>query len=224
MTAIADRQVELWLVRHGETEWAASGRHTSRTDVDLTAGGRAQAKALASELASIGFGLVLSSPRRRALDTARLAGFAERVTVDPDLSEWDYGRYEGLTTEEIRRRVPGWTIWHGEAPGGETGDQVSARADRVIARVAGAGVERAIVFSHGHMLRVLAARWLGLPAADGGWFALDVASISVLGWEHGARVVVRWNVEAAVRAIVAASARVSVAAEAAATEAPSRGS
>ncbi len=188
-----ERPVELWLVRHGETEWAASGRHTSRTDVELTEHGRAQAQALGPELAGVGFGLVLASPRVRALDTARLAGFGGRVEVDPDLTEWDYGRFEGLTTEEIRRTLPGWTIWTGGPPGGETAEQVAARADRVIARVLSAGVERALAFSHGHMLRVLAARWLTQPAADGGWFALDVASVSILGWEHGGRVIQRWN-------------------------------
>lgn len=189
-------QVELWLVRHGETEWAASGRHTSRTDVELTDHGRDQARVLARELAAVDFGLVLSSPRIRALDTARLAGFGDRVIVDPDLAEWDYGRYEGLTTDEIRRDVPGWTIWTSGAPGGESADEVADRADRVIARALAAGVERAILFSHGHMLRVVAARWLGQPASAGGWFALDVATVSVLGWEHGGRVIARWNVEA----------------------------
>lgn len=186
--------VELWLVRHGETEWAASGRHTSRTDVELTDRGREQAGALAEALRGVDFGLVLSSPRIRALDTARLSGFADRVTVDPDLAEWDYGRYEGLTTEEIRRDVPGWTIWTGGAPGGESEAEVAARADRVIARALSTGIQRAILFSHGHMLRVVAARWLGQDASCGGWFALEVATISVLGWEHGGRVIDRWNV------------------------------
>lgn len=194
MGALAADRPELWLVRHGETEWAATGRHTSRTDVELTDRGRVQAEDLGPVLARVPVGLVLSSPRVRALDTARLAGFGTAVEIDPDLAEWDYGRFEGLTIEQIRDRVPGWTIWTGGAPGGETAEQVAARVDRVIARVLASGVERVLAFSHGHLLRVLAARWLGQPPADGGWFALDVATVSVLGWEHGGRVIVRWNV------------------------------
>lgn len=183
----------LWLVRHGETEWARLGRHTGRTDIPLTGRGRGQASAVAAKLANAEFASVVSSPLSRALDTARLAGFADRVTTDPDLLEWDYGTLEGLTSAEIREDDPDWTIWRGAVPGGETADDVAVRVDRFIARVRAQSDGDVLAFAHGHLLRVLAARWLGRPPEDGGMFALATATVSVLGWEHDAPVVVRWN-------------------------------
>ncbi|MEK6721073.1 MAG: histidine phosphatase family protein [Chloroflexota bacterium] len=185
----------LWLVRHGETEWARLLRHTGRTDVPLTPRGRAQAAAVAAKLAGTTFGLVVSSPLSRALDTGRLAGFTDRVTTDDDLLEWDYGDLEGRTTAEIREGLPDWTIWRGPVPGGEAAEDVATRVDRFIARVRTDETSDGAVlaFAHGHVLRVLTARWLGRPPTDGGMFALSTATVSVLGWEHGAPVVVRWN-------------------------------
>jgi probable phosphoglycerate mutase len=183
---------EVVLVRHGETAWTLSRQHTSRTDIPLTDRGTERAAALGRRLADRGFALVLTSPRRRAADTCRAAGFAD-ATVDDDLVEWDYGDYEGRTTAEIREERPGWTLWHDGAPGGETADQVTARADRVIGRLRAADGEVA-VFSHGHFLRVLAARWVGLPATDGRLFALAPGSTSVLGWEREQPVLRSWNV------------------------------
>ena len=193
-----DAQPQAWLVRHGETEWSKSGQHTGRTDVPLTQAGRAQARRLRRKLGRRSFALVLSSPMSRALETARLAGFAERVEIDPDLHEWDYGRHEGLTTAEIRRTDADWTVWTHPIPDGETADEVAARVDRVIARVR-AGRGDTLLFAHGHVLRVLAARWLSLPPMDGRHFALGTATVSVLGWERGNAVVERWNEPAAER-------------------------
>lgn len=184
-----------WLVRHGETEWARLGKHTGRTDVPLTELGRQQAGAVARRLAGHPFERVLSSPLSRALDTARLAGFADRVETDEDLLEWDYGRDEGLTTVEIRSGPggrPGWTVWTQGPAAGETADQVAARVDRVIAR-ARAGAGDTLVFAHGHVLRVLAARWIGQPPVEGRLFALSTATVSVLGWEREQPVIQRWN-------------------------------
>ncbi|MFL5778949.1 MAG: histidine phosphatase family protein [Chloroflexota bacterium] len=183
---------DVWLVRHGETEWSLSGQHTGRSDIPLTDAGRAQGTALGEELAGHDFGLVLTSPRQRARETARLAGFGDRAVVDADLAEWDYGEFEGLTTPEIRDRVPGWRIWDGPWPGGETCQQIGQRADRVISRLRAAEGD-VLVFSHGHVLRVLAARWIGLSPADGGHLALSVATISVLGWERTEPAIERWN-------------------------------
>lgn len=193
--ATPNNRPDLWLVRHGETEWARLGRHTGRTDIQLTDRGRAQASAVAAKLSGTTFGAVVSSPLSRALDTARLAGFGDRVTTDPDLLEWDYGDLEGLTSAEIRDERPDWTIWTGPVPGGERAEDVAARVDRFIASVRSDHVpgRDVLAFAHGHLLRVLAARWLGKPPGDGGMFALSTATVSVLGWEHGAPVVVRWN-------------------------------
>ena len=185
---------DVWLVRHGETEWARLGRHTGRTDIPLTETGREQARALGRALADHQFGLVLTSPLSRAVNTAALAGFADRAVVEPDAREWDYGVLEGRLTADIRDEYPGWSIWRGPWPGGETIDDVAARADRVIARVR-ATTGDVLVFSHGHLLRILAARWLALPSIDGGLFALGTATISVLGWEHDAPVIETWNVD-----------------------------
>lgn len=182
---------ELWLVRHGETEWSRDGRHTSTTDLDLTEAGVAVARALAPRLADIGFDLVLSSPRLRARRTAELAGFPEPV-LDDDLVEWAYGDYEGVTTAEIRERVPGWTVWTHPVPGGETAAEVGARLDRVVRR-ARATQGRTLAFAHGHSLRALAARWLQLPVRDGRLLRLDTATVSTLGFERETPVVLRWN-------------------------------
>ena len=185
---------DLWLVRHGDTAWARLGRHTGRTDVPLTALGRRQAAGLGRRLANHPFGLVLTSPLSRARDTADLAGFGAVARADPDLMEWDYGSLEGRETADIGLSFPGWTIWHGPWPGGETIAEVAARADRVVAAVrTDPAAGDALVFAHGHLLRVLAARWLGLAPTAGRRFALDTATISVLGWERGSPVVQTWN-------------------------------
>lgn len=183
---------ELWLVRHGETEWSGVGKHTGRTDVPLTEAGRAQARTIAHRLGGREFALVLSSPLSRALDTARLAGFADRVETTNDLREWHYGADEGRTTPEIREERPGWTIWRDGPKDGETAAQVATRVDRVIERVR-AGKGDALVFAHGHLLRILAARWLGEAPREGRRYALSTATLSVLGWERETPVIERWN-------------------------------
>ena len=181
----------VWLVRHGETEWARLGRHTGRTDIPLTDTGRAQARAVGGRLASQRFALVLTSPLSRASETAAIAGFPDAI-ADPDLQEWDYGALEGRTTVEIQGDFPDWTIWRGPWPAGETVDQVGARADRVIARARAADGD-VLVFAHGHLLRVLAARWLGLPATSGGLFELGTATLSIVGWERDDPSMELWN-------------------------------
>jgi broad specificity phosphatase PhoE len=182
----------LVLVRHGETEWTLTGQHTSRTDIPLTEAGRRDAKKLGARLAGLEFALVLSSPMARARETCALAGFDSQATITDDAKEWDYGEYEGLRTVDIRAERPDWSLFRDGVPGGETADQVGARADRVIAR-ARAVAGTTIVFSHGHFLRVLAARWIELAPTDGARLALDPASISVLGWERETPVLDRWN-------------------------------
>jgi len=181
---------DLWLIRHGETDWSASGRHTSSTDLALTAEGERKAAAVGRLLAGKSFALVLASPLRRALETCRLAGYSAEIT--PELREWGYGAYEGLTTAEIQVQNRGWTIWTGTPPGGESAAEVGARADRVIARATAANGDAAL-FGHGHMLRVLAARWLGLEPTGGRLLALSTGSVSVLGYEHQTRVIQSWN-------------------------------
>jgi broad specificity phosphatase PhoE len=188
---MSGRPPEIVLVRHGETEWTLSGQHTGRTDIPLTERGREQARALAAELARRQFALVLTSPLARARETCRLAGLGERAQEREELLEWDYGDYEGRTTPEIRRERPGWTLWRDGVANGETAARVGARVDRVIAELRTAG--DAAVFAHGHVLRVLAARWLGLEPEAGRLFALDPASISVLGYERETAVVRLWN-------------------------------
>ena len=178
------------LVRHGATEWSASGKHTSTTDVPLTEDGRRAAQRLGERLHGREFALVLASPRSRARETAALAGL--RPTVEPDLAEFAYGDYEGRTTPEIRAERPDWWLWRDGAPGGETPAQVGARADRVIERALAAGGDVAL-FAHGHILRALAARWLELPPERGGSLALETASLSELGFEREARVLWLWN-------------------------------
>ena len=182
----------IWLVRHGETEWSLSGAHTGRTDIPLTANGEIQAAALGRRLAGHSFDLVLTSPMARARETCRLAGFGDRAEIDPDLVEWNYGDYEGKSTAEIRRWRPDWLLWRDGVPNGETVEGVGERADRVIARVAGVNGDVAL-FAHGHVLRILTARWLGLEAAAGRLFALGTATLSTLGYEHETRVITSWN-------------------------------
>jgi probable phosphoglycerate mutase len=181
---------ELWLVRHGETEWSRSGKHTSTTDVPLTERGELAARTLRDRLTEVEFDLVLTSPRQRARRTAELAGFTD-VVADEDLAEWAYGDYEGVTTEEIREGVPGWTVWSHPTPGGETPGEVTTRLDRVLGRVR--EHDRVLAFGHGHALRALGARWIGRPVTDGRLFALDTGTVSVLGHERETAVVVRWN-------------------------------
>ncbi len=184
---------QIWLVRHGETEWARLGRHTGRTDIPLTEVGRAQARALGERLAGHRFALVLTSPLSRAAETAAIAGFPD-AEPDDDLLEWDYGALEGRTSAAIREEIPDWTIWTGPWPEAETVDEVGARAERVIERCVDPAVEGdAILFAHGHLLRVLTARWLRLPAWRGSLFALGTATIGVLGWDRANPVVETWN-------------------------------
>jgi broad specificity phosphatase PhoE len=182
--------VEVVLVRHGETEWSAALRHTGRTDLPLLEEGEQQARAVGEPLRRREFALVLSSPLRRALDTARLAGFEPHLREE--LAEWDYGDYEGLTTAEIREAVPDWTIWRYGAAGGESPADVAARVDRVVAEILGVDGD-VLVFGHGHALRVLCARWLELAPQDGRLFALDPATLSTLGFEREQRVIRMWN-------------------------------
>jgi broad specificity phosphatase PhoE len=190
MTEPTEKQV--YLIRHGETEWSVNGRHTGRTDIPLTENGRNQAAFLLPIFEDTHFAHILSSPMQRALDTARLAGVGDEVEVIDDLKEWDYGDYEGITTKEIRKKVPDWTIWTGQVPNGETGAQVSARADRVVQRLRTIDGQVA-VFSHGHFLRVLAARWLGLDVACGRFFLLGTSTLSILGYEHEYPALKTWN-------------------------------
>jgi broad specificity phosphatase PhoE len=202
---------ELWLVRHGETEWSARNRHTSRTDVALTELGRERAALLGRYLAGVKFCAVMRSPMGRARETCEIAGFGEHAVVDDGLREWDYGVYEGRTTAEIQREIPGWSVWQDPVIGGESLEQVGARADGVIARAveaasaptsqmrdaghpdAEADAGRVLLFGHAHILRIVASRWIGLAPAGGSLLVLGTGSVSVLGWERETRVVQRWN-------------------------------
>jgi broad specificity phosphatase PhoE len=188
--------LQIYFIRHGETAWSLSGQHTGRTDLPLTPHGEAMARGLATALGGLSFKLVLTSPRLRARSTCTLAGFAgERVQPEANLAEWDYGDYEGLRTAEIHERHPAWDVWVDGCPGGEAPPDVSARADRLIARLLGlAG--NVVLFSHGQFGRALAARWIGLPVAQGQHFAIAPASISMLGFETDhpqRRVITLWN-------------------------------
>jgi broad specificity phosphatase PhoE len=200
---------ELLLVRHGETAWSVSGQHTGNTEIALTAHGEAQARAVAPMLAKHDIGVVLVSPRQRARHTAELAGLSgvADYRITPELSEWDYGAYEGVTTATIHQTRPDWDLWRdGVPPGdaehpGETVEQVGARCDSVIATVCPmlghgqAGYSDVVLVAHGHLLRIFTARWLGLPAADGALFRLDTATVSKLGFEHDRRVISAWNLD-----------------------------
>ena len=181
----------VFLLRHGATEWSVSGQHTGRTDLPLTAEGRAQAERLAARLARERFALVLVSPLRRARETAEICGFAG-AEVDEDLIEWDYGEYDGRTAVDIRKDRPGWSPWNGGFPGGETLDQVAARADRIVARVRQVDGDAAL-FAHGHVLRVIAARWLEQPPEAAARYYLSTGALSVLAWEREIPVIDRWN-------------------------------
>jgi broad specificity phosphatase PhoE len=183
---------EVVLVRHAETEWSSNGRHTGLTDIPLTAAGRAAASALEQRLGGRRFALVLVSPSRRARETCELCGLGAQAQVREDLHEWDYGDYEGLTTPQIRAERPDWVLWRDGSPGGESAADVGARADRVIAELATAQGEVA-VFSHGHTLRVLGARWIALEAQSGARLGLSTGALCVLGREHGTAIIVRWN-------------------------------
>lgn len=185
----------LYIVRHGQTEWSKSGQHTSVTDLPLTADGEAEARKVASALDPSVFDLVLSSPRQRARHTAELAGFVgdHAPEIVEDLAEWEYGDYEGRTSDEIQAEVPGWTIWTDGPLGGETADQVAARLNRVVARVRDSGVEQAICFAHGHILRALTVTWLGFDLSLGAQFPLDTGTISILGEAKDLPALERWN-------------------------------
>lgn len=183
----------LWIVRHGETEWSRSGRHTSRTDLDLTPAGERQAEGIAAVLGDLDCATVICSPRVRARETARIAGLPVD-TVDDDLAEWDYGDYEGRTSADIRAERPGWELWRDGAPGGESPDQVAARADRVLARACANLVTGPVVLvGHGHISRMIAARWIGMSAEGGRHLLLSTAAPSLLGIQYGVPVIDRWN-------------------------------
>jgi probable phosphoglycerate mutase len=184
--------MEIALARHGETEWSRDGRHTGRTDIPLTDTGRRQARLLGESLAEWSFVKVLSSPLQRALETCKLAGLEDSVETTDDLLEWDYGEYEGITTPQIRESRPDWYLWRDGCPGGEQPGDVGARADRVLAAIADCDGDVAL-FAHGHILRVIAARWIGLGPEAGALLALNTGTLSVLGYERETRVLRRWN-------------------------------
>ncbi len=188
----------VWLARHGETEWSRTLRHTGRTDIPLTAEGEAEARALRLPMAAVEFDRVLCSPLSRARETCELAGLGDRAELRDDLLEWDYGDYEGRTSADIHTERPDWLLWRDGCPGGESPADVGARADRIVAELLAMeegipGGTTVAVFAHGHILRVLTARWLDLPPADGRMFGLGTATLSRLGWEHDYRVIQRWN-------------------------------
>jgi probable phosphoglycerate mutase len=182
---------QIFLVRHGETEWSRSGRHTGRTDLPLTAEGELAAQAMGETLAGRTF-TAWTSPLQRARETCRLAGFGESARVDEDLREWDYGVYEGRTTVDIRKETPDWSVWLSPLTGGESLEEVAVRAGRVIERAVAVAGDIAL-YAHGHILRILAACWMGLPPVTGRYLALDTASVSVLGYERQTRVIRQWN-------------------------------
>jgi broad specificity phosphatase PhoE len=185
---------EIYLVRHGETEWSKSGRHTGRTDIPLTPAGEEGARHIAVRLQDLSFTAVWSSPSQRAYNTCKLAGFGAKAVINEDLAEWDYGAYEGVTTKDILTQKPGWQLFRDGCPKGERAPDVGARADRIVAGLRAQNGD-VLIFSSAHFLRVLAARWLGLPPEDARCFVLDTASISTLGYEHDLTepVVRRWN-------------------------------
>lgn len=184
--------LELWLIRHGETEWSASGKHTSRSEVPLTVRGRQSAQAIGQYLAPQQFSMVLTSPRQRAQETCRIAGYSACALVDENLAEWDYGDYEGRTTEEIRSKEARWTIWSAPSSGGESIERVASRAQRIIERAEKAGGKVAL-FSHAHFLRILATVWIGLAPRSGRLLFLGTGSVSILGFERETRVLQEWN-------------------------------
>ncbi|GAB3269247.1 histidine phosphatase family protein [Kineosporia babensis] len=188
---MTSNEPELWLIRHGLTEWARDRRHTGRSDIPLRPEGEAAAAELAPRLAGVHFDLQLASPLQRAWHTAELAGLDPKA--EPDALEWDYGQYEGITTAQIQEQVPGWSIWTASVPGGETLAQVAARADTVIERVRQAAPTRAVLVAHAHYLRILAARWIGQDPALAAHLSLRTSTLSVLAWDRGRPVIDRWN-------------------------------
>jgi broad specificity phosphatase PhoE len=190
----------VFLVRHGETAWSLSGQHTGVTDIPLTENGRTLPKLLAPILARIIFRSVFTSPLQRARETCALAGLGERAEIDPDLMEWNYGAYEGLTPQEIHAKAPGWMLFTDGCPDGESPEEVERRVDAVIERVRAAEGDVAL-FAHGHVFRVLVARWLGLPAVAGRHFLLDTATLSVLSFYRGVPAIKRWNAPIAVEGV-----------------------
>jgi broad specificity phosphatase PhoE len=183
---------QVYLIRHGETEWSLSGQHTGITDIPLTENGRRAAKRLETALTKETFTAVLTSPLERARKTSELAGFGGRAEIEFDLMEWNYGEYEGLTSKQIREKVPGWILFRDGCPGGESPEQIGARVDRVIARVRAVD-GRVALFAHGHIFRVFAARWLGLPVLAGCHFLLDTATLNILGYDREIPAVTTWN-------------------------------
>lgn len=192
MADLQSNKPELWLIRHGETEWSKSGAHTSYTELPLTAHGEEQARALAPVLETIDFDLVLTSPRQRAQDTAKLAGVHHRADVEPNLQEWNYGEFEGKSTPQIREEIPNWNVWRSPITGGESLDEVATRAQAVIDRCLTHG-GRCALFAHAHIFRILTGVWVEQGGGFGERLALSTASISVLGWERATRVIRRWN-------------------------------
>jgi broad specificity phosphatase PhoE len=186
------RAQQVWLIRHAETEWSLDGRHTGRTDVPLTDVGRERARELGARLADRSWALVLTSPLTRAVETARLAGLGEGAQLRDDLLEWHYGEYEGITTKEIRAQRPGWLLWRDGCPGGETAAEVGVRVDRLIAELRALDGDAAL-FAHGHVLRVLGARWVELPPEAGAVLYLSTATLGVLGYEREISVIRLWN-------------------------------
>ena len=184
--------LQLWLIRHGDTKWSSSGQHTGRTDLPLTLEGKLHARQIAGFLGSRVFALVLTSPLQRARETCRLAGYGDSAIIDANLREWDYGEYEGRTTRQIQIERPGWSLWRDGVIGGENLKQLATRAQMVIDRALSSSGD-VLVFAHGHILRVLAACWLGLPPEAGRFFPLGTASVSILGYEHDTRVIAQWN-------------------------------
>lgn len=184
---------EIYLVRHGETEWSLSGKHTGITDIPLTANGRKEAKLFEPLFAKVSFTKVLTSPLQRARMTCELAGLGGQAEIDRNLMEWNYGEYEGLTTKQIHKTSPNWMLFSDGCPGGESPEQIGARVDRVVARVRAIECP-VILFAHGHVLRVFAARWLGLPVVTGCHFMLDPATLSILSYYRGIPAVKQWNV------------------------------
>lgn len=189
---MAEEETRLYLVRHGETEWSRDHKHTSHTDIPLTETGVRQSSEAGRRLAGHEFAPVLTSPMQRALRTCELAGLRGRAEITDDLKEWDYGDYEGLTTREIRKQVPHWTLWTHGVPNGESAAQITRRVDRVVERVA-SNKGTAVLFAHGHILRALGARWIGLEVSDGARFRLETATVSILGYERENRVILTWN-------------------------------
>ena len=187
-----DNGQRIYVIRHGETEWSLSGQHTGVTDIPLTENGRNQARSLQPMLANESFSLVLTSPLQRAKDTCMLSGLGDQAEVDPNLMEWNYGDYEGITSKQIHEQAPGWLIFNDGAPSGETPEQVGSRADRVIAKIRSVQGDVAL-FAHGHIFRVLVARWLDLPPQAGRNFLLDTGTLNILGYYRGFPAVKTWN-------------------------------